>query len=128
MKRIHVVGILLVALCVGIIISSLSSADTYASFEEAFQYQGKSYTVVGNLDTSEAIVYNPKMNANLVEFFMIDKDGRRVKVILNQTKPQDLEKSEDVVVKGTADGDVFYANTILLKCPSKYIEEKDFNS
>jgi cytochrome c-type biogenesis protein CcmE len=38
--------------------------------------------------------------------------------------PQDFLKSEKVVVIGSYDGDHFQASKILLKCPSKYQEEK----
>lgn len=128
MKKIHIIALGFIAISIAVIISSVGSADTYAAFQEAIQYEGENYTVVGNLDKNEPVKYNPLENANLVEFYMTDKEGTRMKVILNQSKPQDFEKSEEIVVKGNAQGGVFYANTILLKCPSKYIEEKEFNS
>jgi cytochrome c-type biogenesis protein CcmE len=128
MKKLHIVSMLFIALSIAVIISSVGSADTYAAFQEAMKYEGVNYTVVGNLDKNEPIGYNPLENANLVEFYMTDKEGTRMKVILNQSKPQDFEKSEEIVVKGNAQGGVFYANTMLLKCPSKYIEKKEFNS
>ncbi|MBK8351531.1 MAG: cytochrome c maturation protein CcmE [Saprospirales bacterium] len=37
-----------------------------------------------------------------------------------KAKPRDIEKSEKVEVTGKMNGDVFEANEILMKCPSKY--------
>jgi cytochrome c-type biogenesis protein CcmE len=38
--------------------------------------------------------------------------------------PPDLQRSEQVVVIGSFREDVFVADKILLKCPSKYEEEE----
>ena len=41
----------------------------------------------------------------------------------NNPKPQDFDASEQVVITGNMRGDVFMADKILLKCPSKYVEK-----
>ena len=46
------------------------------------------------------------------------------KVIINGTKPQDFEKSEQIVVTGQMVGSEFHASHILMKCPSKYTQDK----
>ena len=46
------------------------------------------------------------------------------KVILEKTKPQDFERSEQIVLIGKVEGDEFHASEILLKCPSKYNDGK----
>jgi cytochrome c-type biogenesis protein CcmE len=48
-------------------------------------------------------------------------------VLLNQAKPQDFDKSEQIVVVGKLSGDRFMATQILMKCPSKYNNPKDQN-
>ena len=55
---------------------------------------------------------------------MKDDEGLEKKVILNQSKPQDFEMSESIVVTGKMKGDSFVADEILLKCPSKYKDEE----
>jgi cytochrome c-type biogenesis protein CcmE len=45
-------------------------------------------------------------------------------VIYHNTKPAELEQSELLVLKGKMEGDVFKCNDILLKCPSKYKDDK----
>lgn len=41
-----------------------------------------------------------------------------------KAKPQDFERSEQVVLTGKMDGDEFVATEILMKCPSKYKDEE----
>ena len=55
---------------------------------------------------------------------MIDDKGIEKKVVYNSAKPQDFEKSDQVVVVGRMNGDEFQASSLLLKCPSKYNDEK----
>jgi cytochrome c-type biogenesis protein CcmE len=67
-------------------------------------------------------IYNPEKNANIFGFYLVDNDGREMKVLYNDTKPQDFEKSEQVVVIGKAVGNEFRVakGDLLMKCPSKY--------
>lgn len=123
MRKSYVFLLIILAISTGVIVSTMSSTESYAPFSEAFDNQGQDYTVVGNLLKEKQIVYNPKINPNIVSFYMTDKQGKTSKVILNQSKPQDMERSEDIVIKGRAQDSVFYAHTILLKCPSKYEEQ-----
>ncbi|PWJ44323.1 cytochrome c maturation protein CcmE domain-containing protein [Sediminitomix flava] len=127
MRKTHVVLICIIAIACAMILSTTSSTGKYANFNEAFADEGEPFTIVGQLNKSKPIEYNPQVDPNMVTFFMTDKKGKEVKVYLNQSKPQDFERSEDVVVKGIAKGDAFYAKTVLLKCPSKYQEEQQFN-
>ena len=55
---------------------------------------------------------------------MVDDQGKEQKVYYNQPMPPDFTRSEKVVVIGSYDGDDFNASKIILKCPSKYQEEK----
>jgi cytochrome c-type biogenesis protein CcmE len=128
MKRTHILGIIMIAVAVAAIVGSLLDSSSYASFEEAFENPGKEYHVVGVLDRSGDIVYNPEANPNLTIFSMIDNDGSRRQVQLKKGKPQDFERSESVVIIGKAQGDNFVANDILMKCPSKYKEENKFEA
>ena len=65
-------------------------------------------------------IYNPEVNANLFGFYLVDNEGLEKKVLYNGSKPQDFERSEQIVVVGKMDGDEFHASQILMKCPSKY--------
>lgn len=126
MKKMHIVAIFVMALAIAFMLSSVSESSSYAAFDEAFSNPGKEYHVVGFLDKTAAIDYNPEVNPNLTRFTMIDQEGAKRQVWLNKSKPQDFERSENVVVIGKADGDTFYASEMLMKCPSKYKEEGKF--
>ena len=69
-------------------------------------------------------MYDPKKDANLFTFYMIDSEGVEKKVVLYKNKPQDFERSEQIVLIGKCQGDEFHANDILMKCPSKYNDGK----
>ena len=45
-------------------------------------------------------------------------------MVYRNAKPAELEQSDRVVLKGKMQGDVFECNDILLKCPSKYKDDK----
>lgn len=120
MKKTHIIGIIVIAVAIGAIISTVSDAATYADFNTADQMAGKEIQVVGVLNKDKEIEYNPEQNANQFSFYMLDNNGTEKKVIFKGAKPQDFERSEQVVITGTAEDGEFYADKILMKCPSKY--------
>lgn len=127
MKTSHIIGISVIALALLFIISTISDSSTYASFSDATESPSETFHVVGRLVKDKPQEYNPEINANVFSFFMIDNDGQERKVILNQAKPQDFDKSEQIVVIGKCDERTFMASSILMKCPSKYNNPKDQN-
>lgn len=120
MKRTHIIGIIVIALAIGAIMSTLSDSSTYASFAEAFDNPGKEYHVVGQLNKEAAMSYDPQADANLFTFAMVDNSGREERVHFRGSKPQDFERSEQIVLVGRYNGEVFEASKLLMKCPSKY--------
>jgi cytochrome c-type biogenesis protein CcmE len=64
------------------------------------------------------------VNANSFSFYMFDEKGVEKRVVYNNAKPQDFEKSEKVVIVGKMKGEEFVATSMLLKCPSKYNDKK----
>ncbi|MCB9169094.1 MAG: cytochrome c maturation protein CcmE [Flavobacteriales bacterium] len=124
MKRTHIIAIAIIAVAIAALIGSLTDSSTYADLDEAFKNPGQEYHVVGTLDRSKEITYDPSVNTNLTTFTMQDLNGRACTVQLAKAKPQDLERSERLVLIGKAgdDGD-FHAREMLMKCPSKYNQE-----
>lgn len=128
MKKTHIAGILIIAFAIALLVSNMGASSTYSDFATARDNTGKSFTVVGHRSTDHKTEYNPKLNPNVFSFYLTDKHGISMKVVLNQPKPQDFDKSEDIVVKGVVRENTFYAKSILLKCPSKYVEESKMNT
>lgn len=125
MKKLHILGIVIIAVAIGAILSALSDSGTYADFSQAFSNKGDEYHVVGALNKEKPQVYNPEENPNLFTFYMVDNNGVEKKVNLHKSKPQDFERSEQIVLIGKASGDTFEARDLLMKCPSKYNEGGD---
>lgn len=124
MKRSHIIAIVIIAVAIGALVGSLSDSSTYADLELAMANPGKEYHVVGVLDRSQEVVYEPSLNASLTTFTMQDLEGRSCRVYLSKAKPQDFERSERIVLIGTANANgEFEARDMLMKCPSKYNEE-----
>lgn len=120
MKKIHIIGIIIIAVAIGAIVSSLAESSTYGDFTEAFESPGTEIHVVGKLNKDKELLYDPQTNPDVFGFYMIDNEGVEKQVKLLKSKPQDFEKSEQIVLIGKADGDAFVAREILMKCPSKY--------
>ena len=124
MKRSHIIAIVIIAVSIGALVGSLYDSSTYADLDQALAHPGKEYHVVDTLDRSQEIVYEPSLNASLTTFSMRDLEGKTCKVHLNKAKPQDLERSERLVLIGKANEQgEFEARDMLMKCPSKYNEE-----
>ena len=124
MKKLHIVGIIIIAVAIGVIFVSLKNTSTYADFTEEISNPDKEYHVVGKLDKTQPQIYDPKLNADQFVFSLIDNKGISKQVVLHKSKPQDFEKSEQIVLIGKMDGTEFHANDILMKCPSKYNDGK----
>lgn len=131
MKKTHIFGIIIIAVAVMIIIITAGDASTYVTFSEARKLAAEGHDkkihVVGQLkkDTGGNILgLKPSEDLLSVSFVMVDSENTEQKVYYNEPMPPDLERSEQVVVIGSFREDVFIADKILLKCPSKYQEEE----
>ncbi len=124
MKKTHIAIIVIVAVAIGALIATLGSSSTYADFKLANENPDTEYHVVGKCDKQKATEYNPAVNTDEFTFYMIDTKGEERKVVLHKNKPQDFERSEQVVIIGKMHNGEFHANDILMKCPSKYNDGK----
>ena len=133
MKLSHILGIVVIALAIGIIVSTAGDASSYVTFKQATELahdgDDKMIHVVGKVQKDGQgritdMLYNPAIDPNHFEFTLVDNDNRAQKVVYNSPKPQDFERSEQIVIIGAMQGDHFQCNKILLKCPSKYQDGK----
>jgi cytochrome c-type biogenesis protein CcmE len=120
-KRPYIIAALLIAAGIFVFINSSKDVSSYANFNEAY---GNRVKVVGTLSKDKPMEYDPENKPNEFSFVMKDDKNVEKKVVLQQPKPQDFEMSEQIVVTGTLKEDVFYADEILMKCPSKYKDEE----
>ena len=123
MKKTHLIGIALIAIAIAILMSLSNDMGTYATFAEAID-SGKKVKIAGQLSKDKELYYNPQEDPNYFSFYIKDPKGEEKKVVLLAAKPQDFERSEQIVLTGKMQGDEFLASDMLMKCPSKYKDEE----
>lgn len=93
-----------------------NSIDTYVNFIEA--EDRPSSHVVGVWDDSEEWGFSRERMQ--FSFHMKDEDGNVRRVVYPRPKPNNFEQATQLVVIGEMRNNTFYANDMLMKCPSKY--------
>ncbi|MEM1126327.1 MAG: cytochrome c maturation protein CcmE [Bacteroidota bacterium] len=120
MKPKNIVGmLLLVGFASVLFVNFGAQVGGYMDFSTAAQ-TGSSAHVVGYWVDQQPISYD--RNRNLFRFFMEDELGAVREVHYYNPKPPNFEDAEKLVVEGAIQGEVFVAEHILVKCPSKYNE------
>lgn len=93
-----------------------NSINTYVSFEKAGAMN--SAHVVGTWEENRD--YGFSMEEKQFSFYMKDEAGNVRRVVYPKPKPNNFEQADRIVVIGSMQNGVFYANDMLMKCPSKY--------
>ncbi len=124
MKPLHIISLIVIAITIGTIVLLSNDYTTYESFSGARANEGDDFHVVGELVKEKPQEYNPQKDANLFVFYMRDQEGTEQRVVYRGSKPDGFEQTEKIVVSGEIKGDEFIAEKILMKCPSKYVNEK----
>lgn len=121
MKKTHIASLVLIVASMGVIIAMIGDYSRYETFATAASASGREFHIVGELVRQDAMEYNPEKDPNYFSFYLKDKAGEERKVVFYDTKPTDFERSEQIVLTGKMIGNEFHASKILMKCPSKYI-------
>jgi len=124
MKRSHIIALVFIAISIVMIVALTADYSTYETFTSAEKNSGKEFHIVGELAKESELHYDPLKDPNYFSFYMKDKDGEERKVVFKGAKPQDFERSEQIVLTGKMKGNEFAASKILIKCPSKYIQDE----
>lgn len=130
MKKGHIIGLCIIAVSIAIIMTSIGDASSYENFKTAWEMkedgEDKSIHVVGQLKKDQAgEVSGIEVGEDKVSFtfLLVDNEGTEQKVFYNEPVPADFQRSEQVVVIGSyREKEIFVADKILMKCPSKYQE------
>jgi cytochrome c-type biogenesis protein CcmE len=123
MKKIHIVFLVLIAGSIGLLLSFLKASSTYDTIDTARNKPGKFVHLMARLDKTKPIDYDAVKDPNYLSFTAIDTTGRSIKVIYHSAKPDNLEISEKLVLKGKYKEGYFDCSDIQTKCPSKYKED-----
>lgn len=123
MKKSSIILMVIIAVAIAMILVIYTDSSTYSTFTEARE-KGTELYVVGVLNKEKDLIYDPVKDANHFSFFMYDNDSIECQIVFNGAKPQDIERSEQIVLTGKMEGNVFHATKILMKCPSKYNKDQ----
>ena len=124
MKRTHIIMLVGIAALIVGLLSYSADFSTYDSINSSKAKPGKFVHIIAKLDKTQPVEYDAIKNPNYLSFYAIDSLGGQTKVVFHNSKPADLEKSERLVMKGKMAADHFECSDILLKCPSKYKDDK----
>ena len=131
MKKIHLFGIVIIAIAISIIATTVGDASSYVSFKEAkvlaSEQDNSIIHVVGKLkknQSGEVVGIEPGVDKVSFSFLLVDNNGEEERVFYDEPMPMDFQRSEQVVVTGSFQNENFTADKILLKCPSKYQERE----
>ena len=124
MKPKTIVGIvLLVGFSSLLLMNFGSQVGGYMDFDQAVASGARAH-VVGDWVQERSFSYD--MDRNIFSFHMRDEAGNMREVHYPNPKPPNFEDAERLVVEGRVEGEIFIADHILVKCPSKYEQEIDF--
>jgi len=117
MKLKYIIGI--VVITIFIVFGALSfrkNLTPYVGFEEA-KNSNSSVQIIGEVVSGET-----KYNLENQKFYfnLKDPEGEKMRVVFNGVKPANFEQATNVVVIGKYEEGFFFADQILVKCPSKY--------
>lgn len=124
MKKSHIIVLFLIAICIGVFASKLGNVSSYSSYEDAKSKPGEQVQLIGTLSKGKPVNYDPIKDPNSFSFYLIDRDGNEVQVVCFDDMPTDFEKSDEIVLTGAMKDEIFYAQEMLVKCPSKYQENE----
>ena len=98
-----------------------ASLNPYVSLAEAAETT-RQVQVIGHINDPATIGFNQQSGS--LEFIFTDDAGSSAKVEYAGPKPDNLEHADNVVVVGKYLEGVFVAQKLLVKCPSKYEQER----
>ncbi len=115
-KPVHILGVVVILAALIFGASAFQSSLTpYISIAEARTAKG--LVQVSGLVKDGKASYNA--NGSFT-FVLIDDKGNSMPVVYKRVKPANFDDAIGVVAIGRNKGDVFEADQLLVKCPSKY--------
>ncbi len=121
-KKTIVAIVLMIGFMSLLLVNFSQQVGGYMTFNEAEENNSRAH-VVGTWVEEQQFHYDKEKN--LFSFQMKDEQGGIRKVVYNNPMPANFTDAEKVVVEGSISNDVFVAEHILIKCPSKYNQDRE---
>jgi cytochrome c-type biogenesis protein CcmE len=100
-----------------------SSAAYFLTVDELYAkgaaIENQTVRVSGKVDAATIDFNNRDL---LLTFDVTSETGQHLHVIFNGPKPDQMREGADAILEGKYDGQTFTAQSLLLKCPSRYEE------
>jgi cytochrome c-type biogenesis protein CcmE len=118
-------GVIITLAIVCLIYTGVQSSGAYFLTIDELHTRGaaienQTVRVAGKVDAATIDFNNRDL---LLTFDVTSETGQRMHVIFNGPKPDQMREGAEAIIEGKYNGQNFNAQTLLLKCPSRY-EEK----
>lgn len=120
-----IVGGVIIALAIAYLIYTgvQSSAAYFFTVDELYAkgtaIENQTVRVSGKVDAATIDFNNRDL---LLKFEVTSDTGQRMPVVFNGPKPDQMREGAEAIIEGKYDGQAFTAQSLLLKCPSRYEE------
>jgi len=119
MKAKYIIGtVIIVSFMIWAGVSFQKTLTPYVTIEQAKEMETVVQVKGKRLDNGKFDI-----SKNVFVFMMVDETGEKVEVIFGGTKPGNFEQATEIVCVGKYSQGKFHAKELLVKCPSKYMEE-----
>ncbi len=119
MKAKYIIGaVIILSFIVWAGISFNKTLTPYVSIEQAKEMESVVQVKGKRLDNGKFDI-----SKNVFVFVLTDEAGEKIEVIYDGPKPGNFEQATEVVCVGKYSQGKFHAKELLVKCPSKYMEE-----
>lgn len=121
-------GLLLIGLVVALMVQATMSTGAY--YMTVGELNGKGTSIVGERVRVSGTVVDGSEDWRPEEitlrFAIADENGAQLPIVFSGPRPDNFQRAASAIVEGEllADGS-FQAETLLLKCPSRYEEEPE---
>ena len=120
MKAKYIFGIVIIVTF--IIWAGISFNKTLTPYVSIAEAKSASTTVQVKGQRSDSGTFDA--DNNMFTFHLVDDQGEQITVIYDGAKPGNFDQATEVVCVGKYENGSFVAQEILVKCPSKYMEEQ----
>ena len=121
MQSKYIIGIVVIAaFIIWTVISFQKTLTPYVSIAQAKKVESVVQVKGKRLDSG---TFNTEQNQFI--FNLVDDTGEKIEVVYNGAKPGNFDQASDVVCVGQYRDGRFQARELLVKCPSKYVEQEN---
>lgn len=118
-------GVIIALAIVYLIYTGFQSTAAYFLTVDEFYAKGEAFhhrttRISGKVDEATVDFNNRDL---ILAFDITSESGTRMHIVFNGPKPDQMRAGAEAIIEGKYDGQNFNAQSLLLKCPSRYEED-----